>query len=280
MAVEPVLVTAAYGEPYRWALGGLIASLAESNPSHRLLAFADEPIPGVETVRAERDAYLAGLPNYYHHPRRKNVMKFALVSEAMEKTGAQSALWLDADTLVFMPLDGIIQPNKVNVCQHGGRNNEVVDCGGGLQVSGSRYAIGSPWGIPNEARIGAMIETLLIERLEWTDADAQMSGDQIMINHLVSRLSDDEVSWMHEQTPEIVNYSIAHSKRHHPVAEKSAYSHLRLRNGLFAGNRRVGIWTWTAPTLFAHREQKFKALPRRVRRYFLQLYSANSKPAK
>lgn len=272
-----MIVTAAFGEPYRWAARGLLASLAESNPGAHVVVFSDAPMRGTDTVVVTRKELLDRYPAYYRHPRRANVAKFVMIETVGVMHSPDDLLWIDADTLVFSDFEQLGMSGALNLMRHGSRREETINCGNGLLVPGSDYAIGSPWGIPNSKEFFDFFDRIVEERLSWPDADDLQSGDQILMNHLRRAASagtmPGNIHWFDEATNDILNYQLVSRKRGHPKVGRENYRHVRLRRGsIFAGERRVGLWTWTAPTLFAHRETGFRSFRRRVKRRLRALY--------
>ncbi len=279
-AYVPLVVTAAFGEGYRWAAGGLLESLRESNPSLEVLVFADAEIPGSPTYVTRVETLLDGFPEYYRSGQsRMNVTKFTMLRLAAGQSSAQDLLWIDADSLVFGDLAAYGRSGAVNVNRHGGRRGHLVDCGNGLVVPGEDYAIGSIWGIPNSEVIFDYFCEIVDARLTWPDAERMSSGDQILVNHLRADLDAGHVKvpvhWLSDETEDIINYRIAVTGKGHPAVGRSNYRHVRIDGfDIRAGAAKVGLWVWTAATLFEHRRTRFRSFRRDVRSRFRRLYGS------
>lgn len=277
MCTDIVAVTAAYGEEYRWAVRGLVASMRSSNASMPIYVFSDRPIPGAMTICVPFEDLIGDFPAYYQQQRRNNVAKFEMVRRCFELSGAGNALWIDADTLVFGDLAHVLVTTKFNLVRHGARNEAFVNCGGDLNVPGPEYVIGSYWMMPNNGQMSDAVERLLRDRLSWVDADEIQSGDQVLLNHLRWSLSPSEVALVDGATSDVVNFAIVETRRGHPLLGRELYRELRLKKGvLTVKDRPIRIWTWTAETLFDHRRTKFSSMRPSVRKLLQRLYSEAS----
>ena len=275
---RPLIVTAAFGEQYRWALGGLLASLRESNPDLGVLVFSESEVEGTPTCVTELERLLDEFPPYYRSGRsRANVTKFAMLRIAADRFSPRDLLWIDADSLVLADLGIYGRRGAINLNRHGGRTGQTVDCGNGLVVRGEEYAVGCIWGMPNSAGPFEYFRTIVEERQTWPDADRMVSGDQILLNHLRRDISDNRVDlplhWMSDQTDDIVNYRIAGTRKGHPSVGRSNYRHVRLDGlDIRAAGEKIGLWMWTADTLFHHRRTAFRSFRRDVRGRLRRLY--------
>lgn len=234
--------------------------------------FSDRPEAFRRGEPADWPALLGGFPPLYHEPigGLRNVFKLPLLDLMAERYPEEMIVWIDADMLIFGPLERHLHDGAVNVIAHGRRAGEVMDCGDGLAVPGERYAISGVFGIPpGPAREN--LWDIALGRPHW-DGDGGRNrtiGDQLLLNHLVHR-SGLPVQWISDDPNIIVNLEIAEA--HHPVPGDPRLSEITWRSGPRLDDRPIVIWYWIKNQLDLHIDDGFATFDRSVARRLRRLY--------
>lgn len=275
-------ITAAYGSFYRdVALKGLIYSFYKYNPLSTLTVYVDE----YPEWSAPKNCYFFLIPHHIYNSIltgdgsffSRTSFKFSLMLETHKKTKS-GICWIDSDSLVLTNLDREIDASKISVIAHGScDDDEKFDCGGGLNVRGSYFAIGGLFYIPSKKDIEFLIE-MVEERSRWADdKDAYWfsDGEQSLINHLVESESS-KTDWLGSDGASIFNWSFLEFR--HPVPFDSGLASIEAREeGFFVGEKKLAVLMWTSLMLRRHSKQGFRSFsPGTAKKFRNDFYSCKN----
>jgi hypothetical protein len=267
--------SAAFGESYVRVARALLRSFEEFAPEASICVFTDAPevFPSGQAVYARFDELLEQLDSFHRSidGQLRNAFKFVLF-ERMRKIYPQDDLcWIDADMLVFSDLSTHVATGKINVISHGRRDLQTIGLGDGLSVRGDRYAIGGLYSLPPGAALDSLV-ALSRERYSWTNVAplVQFSGDQITLNHLVSK-SGLPVHWLTDDRRYIYNLEIGENV--HPIVGDPGLSAISLREGRpVREGREFAVFCWIKSKLDAHLADGFSTFKPEVAELLNRLY--------
>lgn len=268
--------TAVFGKDYVRAAKGLLRSFKQYTPGAELIIFTDMPscFDQDAVVHIEFDELVSQMPDFYRLPtsgQYRNVFKFFLFQRLRALYPDDDLCWVDADMLVLCDLTQHLVSGKINVMAHGRRDGQVIECGDGLAVEGSRYAIGGLYSLPPSPAPDLLVR-LASERATWTGvADlVRGSGDQLTLNHLVAR-SGIPVHWITDDQRYIYNLEIGQNV--HPVVGDAGLANIRLEDGkLIREGRQIAVVYWIKLRLNAHFHHNFSTFQPDVANLLIDLY--------
>lgn len=267
--------TAAFGEAYARVTRGLLRSFERFAPKSDITVFTDMPahFQPQRTIRTSFDDVLAELDSFLRAPdgQLRNAFKFVLFRRMQQLFPGDDVCWIDADMLVFSELSQHLVPGRINVMAHGRRDDQVIACGNGLNVPGSRYAIGGLYSLPPGPALDFLFE-IARQRPQWRDVDRLVlhSGDQITLNHLVAR-SGLPVHWLSDDRRFIYNLEIGEAV--HPVVGDPALAAVTLQDGRpVRQGRTVAVFCWIKTKLDAHLVNEFATFKPEVAALLKTLY--------
>lgn len=269
-------LTAAFGKSYLVAAHGLTRSFHRFSPEASLTVFTD--LPGGfafgDVVAMRYADLIAGLDSFYQNPlgQFQNVFRFLLLRRLREQFPDDDLCWIDADMLVFGDIGQHLVPGQLNVMAHGRRDDQVLDCGGGLIVSGNRYAIGGMFSLPPGPALDHLDRTLA-DLPGWDDGGGPLKNmaDQLALNHLVAR-SGLPVNWISDDRRFIFNLEAADAL--HPVVGDAGLSQIALVNGRpWRTGRRIALMCWIKKKLDAHLKDNFSTFRPEVAALLRDLYA-------
>lgn len=268
--------TAAFGENYARYAQALATSFKAFSPASTLHIFSDHPEkinhPNVEKLTIDELLESLDLFHRSNEGQLRNAFKFAHFKLMRDRYPEDDICWIDADMLVFDNMENHFKLGHINVISHGRRPGQVIECGDGLGVLGEVYAIGGMYSLPPGKAEEYLLETSR-KRHTWTDVSplVQLSGDQIILNHLVAR-SGIPVNWITDNKNYIYNLEIADAL--HPVVGDKALSEIQFDGKkFFRGERQVAIFYWIKNRLDAHLKDKFKTFHPSVREKLEEFYN-------
>ncbi|MBK1849812.1 hypothetical protein FE845_00525 [Marinobacter sp. 1-4A] len=266
-------ITAAYGAFYlNVALKGLLFSFSKYNPDNKILAYVDRepdwPVPAnCEVIEIPRDilkSIVDGDGSFFS----RTSFKFSLMLEAYNYKNS-GVCWIDSDSVVLANLDDYINPKNVSVVPHGScEDQELFDCGGGLEVEGKSFAIGGLFYVPEKADIELLI-SMVEKRMSWPEDRGAYwfsDGEQCLINHLV-QAEISRVDWLSSDETAIFNWSFLEHR--HPVPFDGGLAKIESRpEGFFVDGKKIAILMWTSLMLRRHFKQGFRSMDSMVAKKF------------
>lgn len=268
-------VTAAFGEPYFLSIRGLLRSFAQFAPEEKVIVFTDmaSRLSGAEIVPVDYSELVSDLDPFFQQTNGqfRNVSRYVLLKKAQEMYPDDDLCWIDADMLVLRPLSGHLLRGQVNVMAHGRRDDQVLDCGGGLTVPGTRYAIGGMNSFPPGPAIDYLLQTVR-ELPTWPDEGGpnRSMSSQLVLNHLVAR-SGLPVNWLTDDKRYIFNLEIGEAW--HPVVGDAGLAKLKFEGkALVRDGREVAVFCWIKSKLDAHVKKKFSTFQPDVAQFMRQMY--------
>ena len=269
--------TAAFGEPHRIVVDALVRSFGRYEPDASLTVFTDLDDGPMGAETASMEALLQDRETFYHRPRRRNIFKFSLFAEMFRRYPGEPVAWLDADMLLLGDLSARLDPAKVNVLAHGRRDDETVALGDGVEVPGSRFAVGAFFSLPDPSWL-ERLEEVTARRPAWDHRDhSSNSGDQLILNHVVAAADSDEVNWVTDDRTAIYNLEIAEGL--HPfLGDPGLRSLTRRGEALYQGARQVILFCWIKRQFDNHLADGFETFQPEVRSLLRSLYMGEAEP--
>lgn len=219
------------------------------------------------------DQFLDGLHSYYLQAegQYKTVFKFEIIRDMQERYPGDSICWIDADMLILAPLAPLMKEDFTNVISHGRRDDQELNMGNGLFISGSKYAIGGVFSIPNRDTLDELARIRSVAPY-WKEIGPFASQiEQLIINHLVHD-REHQVHWLTDNTDFIFNLEVGENL--HPVVGDRLLQEIRLDvDGFFRGGRRFAVFCWIKNKLDAHILDDFRTFDVAVAQMLREFYA-------
>lgn len=265
MASEKVtFVTTAYGDFYReFALKGLINSFIKFNPNEKLHVYIDAPIswpvPKNVTLINLDKALIIKMTSPTSTFFERTSFKFEILKQSHIRT-QNGVCWIDADSLVLSRLSSQLNLNNICVMRHGScPDDEVFDCGKGLIVNGTKFAVGGVFYLPTIEDINFLIK-LADERATWSKDEKAYwysDGEQSLLNHLIHEEDNSKrVSWM-DDSGNIFNWDFLSGRHPYPF-DLNLTKITTSNDAFFYKERKFSILSWSSLTLREHKKLGFK----------------------
>lgn len=266
-------LTAAFGDFYtETALRGMVRSFVITNPGQHLVVYVDKIPDWINSIDIEVKLIPKNILNRIEKGQRSffelTSFKYELISGLHEENVNDDIVWIDSDSLVLGELISDIQFGKVGFINHGScSDDEVFDCGKGLEVQGKDFAIGGYFHIPNQA-ISQLLIGLMKERGTWKEDKSAYwynDGEQSLLNHVVH---GEGIESYKINKNGVYNWNFLEGRHPYPLDKGLAGIYKKGSNFFTKENQEIKLLSWSSLTLRRHSKQGYRSLDKTVSEFF------------